>query len=140
MSSGSSESPGGATDRLRNWDHPDGLGWQLWRRVHSTGLLSTQIQRDLARLRANILMNRAPLVADIQRRWGLGQDPVGNRFHPDLPFFFARFPLFYANTPYEQPASPRRSLRPSVDAPSVSSLSGMSRLSGISGPSTVMKT
>ena len=74
------ENPGDATDRSRHWDHPDGLGWQLWRRAHSTGLSTQQIQRDVVRFRSYILMDRAPLAADIRRRWGLGQEPVGHRF------------------------------------------------------------
>jgi hypothetical protein len=72
MPSDPSETRGDATDRARNWDRPDGLGWHLWRRAHSTGLSTQQLQRDLARFRSNIFMDRASLAADIRRRWGLG--------------------------------------------------------------------
>src|SRR5213595_1783616 len=122
MSNGPFENWGDAPDRSRNWDHPDGLGWQLWRRAHSTGLLTQQIQREVVRFRSHILMDRAPLAADIRRRWGLGQDADMHRFGLDLPLFYARLPLFYARTPYELPSSTLRPLRRSAEARLVSGL------------------
>ena len=130
----------GPTDQVRHWDQPQGLGWQLWRRTHATGLLTTQIQRDVARLRAHIPLHHVSLAAEIQRRWGLGQDSIAHRYHPDLPFFFARFPFFYLSAPHEQLSSMQRSPREFVDAPSVSSLFGRSRSSRGFGRPTAMTT
>ena len=39
------------TNKTRSWDDPNGLGWQLWRRVHATGLSST----DSLELNAEVL-------------------------------------------------------------------------------------
>src|SRR5215813_11489112 len=133
------ENPGDATDRLRHWDHPDGLGWQLWRRAHSTGLSTQQLQRDLGRLRSHILMDRAPLAADIRRRWGLSQGPAVYRFSLDMPLFYARFPLFYARSPHEPPSSTVRPLRHAADVPLVSGPSRRSPLAGVSGLSKAIQ-
>lgn len=112
-----------AIDPLRHWDQPDGLGWQLWRRVHATGLSTQQTRRDVGRLRSHILMDRAPLAADIRRRWGLGQETAGYQFPLDFPLFHARFPLFYAHTPHQPLPSTLESLHRSADVRSVSRLS-----------------
>src|SRR5215475_4164484 len=140
MSSGLTEGPGGDTDRSHNWDHPDGLGWQLWRRTRATGLLTTQIQRDVARLRAHISLPHVSLAAEIHRRWGLGQDSIAHRYHPNLPFLVPRFPFFYPSAPHEQLSSMQRSPRGFVDAPSVSSLFGRSHSSRLFGWPTAMTT
>jgi hypothetical protein len=139
MSNSPFENPGDVTDRLRHWDHPDGLGWQLWRRVHATGLSTQQLQRALGRLRGHSLMDRASLAADIRRRWGLNQGPAVHRFSLDLPLFYARFPLFYASPPHEPLSSTLRPLRHTADVPLVSGLSRRSPLVGVSGLSRAIQ-
>src|SRR5262245_29018403 len=91
MSNGSSEN---SHDRSRSWDHPNSLGWQVWRRAQSTGLLTQPIQRDLARFRANTLRNPAPLVSDIRRRWRVGENSSVYRFGLDLPLFLGWVPSY----------------------------------------------
>ena len=139
MSNSPFENPGDVTDRLRHWDHPDGLGWQLWRRVHATGLSTQQLQRALGRLRGHILLDRASLAADIRRRWGLNQGPAVHRFSLDLPLFYARFPLFYASPPHEPLSSTLQPLRHAADVPLVSGLSRKSPLVGASGLSRAIQ-
>ena len=97
MSNESSVNSVEMVDRARNWDHPNGLGWQLWRRAQSTGLLIQPIQRDLALFRASI-RDPAPLASDIRRRWGVGANTSVDRFGLDLPFFLGRFPFFRGST------------------------------------------
>ena len=97
MSNESSVNSVERVDRARNWDHPNGLGWQLWRRAQSTGLLIQPIQRDLALFRASI-RDPAPLASDIRRRWGVGANTSVDRFGLDLPFFLGRFPFFRGST------------------------------------------
>jgi hypothetical protein len=93
MSNESSVNSVEMVDRARSWDHPNGLGWQLWRRAQSTGLLIQPIQRDLALFRASI-RDPAPLASDIRRRWGVGANTSVDRFGLDLPFFFGTFSFF----------------------------------------------
>src|SRR5499426_320284 len=95
MSNGSSEN---SRDRSHSWDHPNGLGWQVWRRAQSTGLLTQPIQRDLARFRANALRNPAPLVSDIRRRWRVGENISVYRFGLDLPLFLGWVPSYRGTT------------------------------------------
>src|SRR5215813_6996003 len=95
MSNGSSEN---SRDRSHRWDHPSGLGWQVWRRAQSTGLLTQPIQRDLARFRANTLGNPAPLVSDIRRRWRVGENTSVYRFGLDLPLFLGWVPPYRSGT------------------------------------------
>ena len=95
MSNGSSEN---FRDRSHSWDHPNGLGWQVWRRAQSTGLLTQPIQRDLARFRANTLRNPAPLVSDIRRRWRVGENTSVYRFGLDLPLFLGWVPPYRSGT------------------------------------------
>src|SRR5262249_34241984 len=95
MSNGSSEN---SRDRSHSWDHPNGLGWQVWRRAQSTGLLTQPIQRDLARFRASALRNPAPLVSDIRRRWRLGENTSVYRFGLDLPLFLGWVPSYRGTT------------------------------------------
>jgi hypothetical protein len=97
MSNESSVNSVEMVDRARSWDHPNGLGWQLWRRAHSTGILTQPIQRDLARFRASI-RDPAPLASDIRTRWGVGANTRVDRFGLDLPFFLGRFPSFRGST------------------------------------------
>src|SRR5215831_4939321 len=91
MSNGSSEN---SLDGSHSWDHPNGLGWQVWRRAQSTGLLTQPIQRDLARFRANTLRNPALLVSDIRRRWRVGENTSVYRFGLDLPLFLGWVPPY----------------------------------------------
>src|SRR5215813_139244 len=128
-----------STDRARHWDQPQGLGWQLWRRAHATALSGKQLQRDVRRFRTPPLM-RHSLLTDIHKRWGVGQSPAMTRFYSDLPLFWTRAPLFYTGEPPGQSPSPHRELRRSVDAPPVSSLSGMSYLSRDFSPLPAMTT
>src|SRR5215510_10621682 len=95
MSNGSSEN---FRDRSHSWDHPNGLGWQVWRRAQSTGLLTQPIRRDLARFRANTLGNPAPLVSDIRRRWRVGENTSVYPFGLDLPLFLGWVPPYRSGT------------------------------------------
>jgi hypothetical protein len=115
------ENRGDSTDRSHRWDYPDGLGWRLWRRAHSTGLLTQHIQRILVHFRRHTFMDAAPLAAEIRRRWGLGQDRTAHWFGADLPLFYGytRFPLSYADTSYEQPTSTPQALHRSAAGASV---------------------
>ena len=107
MSKPSSGTSGGDS---RNWDQPDGLGWQVWRRARSTALLTQPTQRDLARLRSNILRDPAPLLTDIRRRWALG-DSVVNRFSLSLPLFWVQRRAFHDGVSVEPAVSARLSPR-----------------------------
>jgi hypothetical protein len=120
MAEGLFENRGDTTGQAPHWDHPDGLGWHLWRRAHSTGLLTQPIQRDLKRFGGRTLMDRAPLADAIRRRWGLGQEPAGYRFHLDLPLFYVHFPRYDTGPSEAQPASTVQPLRRSPDVRSVS--------------------
>jgi hypothetical protein len=120
MSEGLFENRGDTTGQEPHWDHPDGLGWHLWRRAHSTGLLTQLIQRDVQRFGGRSLMDRAPLADDIRRRWGLDQEPAGDRFHLDVPLFYARFPWYNAGPSEAQPSTTVQSLHRSTDVRSVS--------------------
>src|SRR5215472_7388583 len=91
MSIGSSGKAGGLGDHSQGWNDPNGLGWQLWRRAQSTGLLVRQVQRQLARLRISSLSSRHSLASEIRGRWGLGR---GSRSGGDLPLFLGRFRWF----------------------------------------------
>ena len=107
MSKPSSGTSGGDS---RTWDQPDGLGWQVWRRARSTALLTQPTQRDLARLRSNILRDPAPLLTDIRRRWALG-DSVVNRFSLSSPLLWVQRRAFHDGVGVEPavlaPLSPR---------------------------------
>jgi hypothetical protein len=61
-------------DHSQGWNDPNGLGWQLWRRAQSTGLLVRHVQRQLARLRIGSLSGsgRHSLASEIRSRWGMG--------------------------------------------------------------------
>src|SRR5262245_15378093 len=98
MSNGSSGNSADPLSHLRNWDHPNSLGWQLWRRTQSTGLLTQPTQRDLARFHANTLRNPAPLASDIRKRWRVGEISSVYRFGLDLPFFLGRVPFYRGST------------------------------------------
>jgi hypothetical protein len=123
MSNGSFGNSSDPISRSRNWDHPNGLGWQVWRRAQSTGLLTQPIQRDLARFRANTFRSRVPLLADIQRRWALTSDPVVNRFSLNLPLLWVHPRIFRDSPSPELPALAAWSLpphpEPSVAFPAV---------------------
>src|SRR5215470_10440186 len=71
------------------WDDPNGLGWQVWRRAQSTGLIVERTRRQLARRRIGGVSAPHALAADIRRRWGIGW-PAGWR-GGDLPLFAAHF-------------------------------------------------
>src|SRR5262249_31859013 len=105
MSNGSSEN---SRDRSHSWDHPNGLGWQVWRRAQSTGLLTQPIQRDLARFRANTLRNPAPLVSDIRRRWRVRENTSVYRFGLDLPLFLGWVPPYRSGTSHHLSEAARR--------------------------------
>src|SRR5262249_38873935 len=91
MSIGSSGKAGGWGDHSQGWNDPNGLGWQLWRRAQSTGLLVRQVQRQLDRLRISSLSSRHSLASEIRGRWGLGR---GSQSGGDLPLFLGRFRWF----------------------------------------------
>ena len=129
MSNGSSGSSGDAVNRSRNWDHPNGLGWQVWRRTQSTGLLTQPIQRDLARLRANILNDPAPLASDIRRRWGVGGNTSVDRFGLDLPLFLGHSPFFRGSTSHHLSGLGPETVHRSTDTSRISLAHKMSRLS-----------
>jgi hypothetical protein len=115
MSNGSSGDFGEPVSRSRNWDHPNGLGWEVWRRVQSMGLLRQPIQRDLSRFHASILRDPAPLASDIRRRWGVGGNPSIGRFALDLPLFLGYFPFFRARPLRHLSASGPETARPFAD-------------------------
>src|SRR5262245_32520536 len=98
MSNGLYRNSADLATRAQNWNQPNGLGWQVWRRAHSTGLSTQSIQRDLARFRTNILMDPAPLASDIRRRWGVGGNTSVDRFGLDLPLFLGHSPFFRGST------------------------------------------
>src|SRR5215831_4729950 len=105
MSNGSSGNSGEPVSRARNWDHLNGLGWEVWRRVQSTGLLTQPIQRDWSRFHANTLRHPAPLASEIRRRWGVGGNPSIGRFALDLPLSLGYFPFFRARPLHHLSAS-----------------------------------
>src|SRR5215831_4737185 len=69
------------------WDDPNGLGWQVWRRAQSTGLVVERTRTQLARRRLGGVSAHLALAADIHRRWGIGW-PAAWR-GGDLPLFAA---------------------------------------------------
>src|SRR5215831_8881055 len=71
------------------WDDPNGLGWQVWRRAQSTGLVVERTRTQLARRRLGGVSAHHALAADIRRRWGIGW-PAAWR-GGDLPLFAAHF-------------------------------------------------
>src|SRR5215468_972369 len=71
------------------WDDPSGLGWQVWRRAQSTGLVVERTRTQLARRRLGGVSAHHALAADIRRRWGVGW-PAAWR-GGDLPLFAAHF-------------------------------------------------
>ncbi|HEY7560391.1 MAG TPA: hypothetical protein VIH18_36925 [Candidatus Binatia bacterium] len=91
MANESSEDSGGMAIGAANWEQPDGLGWQLWRRAQTTGLLTQPIQRQLARSRAVFLRDLVPLATAIRRRWATGENSRAAWSLGDLPFFLGRF-------------------------------------------------
>jgi hypothetical protein len=105
MSNGSSRDSREPVSRSRNWDHPGSLGWEVWRRAQSTGLLTQPIQRDWSRFHANTLMDPAPLASEIRRRWGADGNPSIGRFALDLPLFSGYFPFFRARSSHHLSAS-----------------------------------
>ena len=88
MSIDSPESAAGREDHSPGWDDPQSVGWQVWRRTQSTGLLAQRIQRQLARPPLAGLSSRNSLASEILRRWGIGGRGVS--FGSDLPLFFGR--------------------------------------------------
>jgi hypothetical protein len=98
MSNGLSRNSADLATHAQNWNQPNGLGWQVWRRAQSTGLLTQPIQRDLARLRTNILNDPARLASDIRRRWGVDGNTGADRFGLDLPLFLGHSPFFRGST------------------------------------------
>jgi len=118
MANESSEDRGGRAKHSRNWDQPDGLGWEVWRRARSTALLSQPMQRDLARLRTHVLRDPAPLLTDIRRRWALAEDSVVDRFSLSSPLFWARRRVFHDGVSAEPaglaPLSSRRTAQTDV--------------------------
>src|SRR5262249_34593973 len=70
--------PGGAGRHGGGVD-ADGLGWQGWRRGHSTGLVGPRVLGKLLRLRTHVWRDPAPLASEIRRRWGgYGDVPWGD--------------------------------------------------------------
>ena len=88
MSIESPESTAGREDHSPGWDDPQSVGWQVWRRTQSTGLLAQRIQRQLTRPPLAGLSSRNSLASEILRRWGIGGRGVS--FGSDLPLFFGR--------------------------------------------------
>src|SRR5215471_13217414 len=127
MSNGSSRNPGHPNNSAQNWDHPNGLGWQVWRRAHSTGLSTQSIQRDLVRFRTNILKDPAPLASDIRRRWGVGGNTSVDRFGLDLPLFLGHSPFFRGSTSHHPSGLGPETVLRSTDTYQRSSPYGTSR-------------
>src|SRR5215468_8505762 len=130
MSNGSSRNPGPPDNPAQNWDHPNGLGWHVWRRAQSTGLSAQSIQRDLARLHTDILKDRALLLADIRRRWSLGGNSGVHRFGLNLPLIWARPRLSHGSSTSLLPSSLSLSLLHAAVPPILPSVSELSPVSG----------
>src|SRR5215831_1065746 len=73
----------------RKWDDPNGLGWQVWRRAQSTGLIVERTRTQLARRRIGGVSAHHALAADIRRRWGIGWPAAWHG--GNLPLFAAHF-------------------------------------------------
>src|SRR5215831_11445710 len=95
------------------WDDPNGLGWQVWRRAQSTGLVVERTRTQLARRRLGGVSAHHALAADIRRRWGIGW-PAAWR-GGDLPLFAAHFAVLAATRWQHGPqAAPDTARRPMV--------------------------
>ncbi len=127
MANGLSEDSGGVEKRARNWENPDGLGWEVWRRAGSTGLLSQRIQREVARFRRDVLRDPVPLASEIQRRWGSGGNIARAGFGM-LPLFWGRVPFSHANRGHRLSASGPVGARPFANSSPVSRAYAVARL------------
>src|SRR5215813_8292005 len=127
MSNGLYRNSADLATHAQNWNQPNGLGWQVWRRAQSTGLLTQLIQRDLARFRTNILMDPAPLASDIRRRWGVGGNTSVDRFGLDLPLFLGHSPFFRGSTSHHPSGLGPETVLRSTDTYQRSSPYGTSR-------------
>ncbi len=133
-----SKSAGGSKGQPRHWDDPNGLGWKLWRRAHSTGLSSSRIQKIIGLMHTNTLVAHNPLMADIHRRWGLNQKRAGGGYSLGFPLVVARFSPFYPQAHHQELPLPSSQMgRPSAAAVSISA-SGPSRLSKTAEPSEAL--
>ena len=70
MANEPSERPHDVVQGRASWDHPKAMGWQVWRRAHNTGLLTSRMQRNPTSANSRTLGDRVPLASLIQRRWG----------------------------------------------------------------------
>ncbi|MCP4118888.1 MAG: hypothetical protein GY737_26530, partial [Desulfobacteraceae bacterium] len=102
---GSSEVSGDSPERVRSWDDPDGLGRQIWRRLHTCGRLTGPVRKTVSRFRNTRLIGYSPLAATLLRRWGGA--PYGGAVLP-MPLFSGRFPGFFTGDVLQ--ASARREL------------------------------
>src|SRR5262245_53260978 len=141
MSNGSSRNSGHPNNPAQNWDHPNGLGWQVWRRAQSTGLSTQSILRDLARFRTNIQQDHAPLLADIRRRWSLGRNSVVDRFGLNLPLIWARPRLFQGSSKsHHLPSFTPLALYRAPELPILPSVFELSPLLGVTESPQAMRT
>jgi hypothetical protein len=140
MSNGPIARRGDSRHPSHPWDPPAGLGVEQWRRAHTTALVRGHIQRDAARVRANVEIDPVPLAQEIRRRWGLSGEPTGYRFTPSLPLFHGYYPRFSARLPAASPASGLWGSHSSPDVGSVSVLSRRSPLSRSLGWARIIDT
>jgi hypothetical protein len=141
MSNGSSRNSSHPGNPAQNWDHPNSLGWQVWRRAHSTGLSTQSVQRDLARFRINILQDHAPLLAHIRRRWSLEGNSVVDRFGLNLPLIWARPRLFHGSSESHQlPSFTPLALRRAAEPPILPSGFELPPVSGVAELPQAMRT
>ncbi len=78
------------SERSLSWDNPNSLGWQLSRRMRSTGFVVGRVRRKSTELFARFRNDRSPLVDEVRRRYGLAQRSA-SRFSKLL-FFSSRLP------------------------------------------------
>jgi hypothetical protein len=91
------------------WDDPKGLGWQVWRRAQSTGLIAERTRTQLARRRIGGVSAPHALAADIRRRWGIGSPAAWHG--GDLPLFAVHFAGLAASRWQHGPPAARETAR-----------------------------
>jgi hypothetical protein len=111
--SGPGKARGDTSKGGRSWDDPNGLGWQVWRRVHPGGVLSGPMQKNVLRLRNRHMIGCSSPAGILLRRWkGYPYAAAGL----SMPLFNRPFPFFLTGGARHTPSAPPRLLSRSVDA------------------------
>ena len=63
------KNPRDLPDGSSNWNDPNGLGWQIWRRLHSGTVLSKTMQKDIRGFRNTPMIGYSPLASILLKRW-----------------------------------------------------------------------